>query len=550
MFTLSRKHLLLLILGTIIFTTGFLPLLLVNNEMPTQTFKTDTEDGVQIIFDVTAKPDTTEKSPVAILLHGFSGNRKMMKLIAFSLADKGFVSVSVDLRGHGDSGGFMTNSSNFEKDVEAVIQALEKRKIGNTSEIVLIGHSMGGRVAIGVGSKLETVLATIGVAPAVSPEMVNTSTPRNLLLIISKGDTVIQNEEVTATFYKSINSTGEPGKVYDINGTKRLLFVDDKSNHLTILYQNAIMNEIVKWATGTVFDEEQLITINPGLIIVAVFTSVIGGLSIIAFAVVIVYDLFGIRGEKHENSYDSDWKNFLKVGIQAIVLAGIVGSLITAIVTIALIQISPLFLTNSIAAIFLGNAIVFAYFAKKALKGYKQELSYSKLIKQSLRKKSISEGIFLGIIVAIILLGLLYITVGNHLTLTFSTSSLRLLYLPLYIVIYGVVFLFYESFFKGILRPIIRNGFQMAFLSPILEFTVISLSVLLQFLLLGTILQQNIGLFLVGLNLIIGFLALTIILSDFFYKTTGGWIVQIIINAVLFATVSLVSSPISYLIQL
>lgn len=549
MFTLSRKHLLLLILGIIIFTTGFLPLLLVNNELPTQTFKTYTEDGVQITFDVTVKPDSPEKTPVAILLHGFSGNRKMMKLIAFSLADKGFVSVSVDLRGHGDSGGFMTNSSNFEKDVEAVIQALEKRKIGNTSEIVCIGHSMGGRVAIDVGSKLDTVLATIGVAPAVSPEMVNISTPRNLLLIISKGDTVIQNERVTATFYKSINSTGEPGKVYDINGTNRLLLVDEKSNHLTILYQKIVMNEIVKWATGTVFDEEQLITINPGLIIVTAFTSVIGGLILIVSALVIVYELLGTRKENHEISHEIDWKNFLKVGIQAIVLAGIVGSLITAIVTIALIQISPLFLTNSIAAVFLGNAIVIGYFAKKSLKDDKQESSYSKFVKQSLRKKSKSEDIGLGILVAIILLGLLYLTVGNHLTLTFSKSSLRLLFLALYIVIYSFVFLFYESFFKGIIRPIIPNGIKKTFLSPIFEFTIISSSVLLQFVLLGTVLQQNIALFLVGLNLIIGFLALTIILSDFFFKTTRGWVVQIIVNAVLFATVTVVSSPISYLVH-
>ncbi len=515
--------------------------------MPTRTFKTDTEDGVQITFDITVKAESTEKTPVAILLHGFSGNRKMMKLIAFSLADKGFVSVSVDLRGHGDSGGFISNSSNFEKDVDAVIQALEKKKIGNTSEIVLIGHSMGGRVAFDVGSKLDTVLATIGVAPAVSPEMVNTSTPRNLLLIISKGDTVIQNERVIATFYKSINSTGEPGKVYDINGTKRLLFVDDKSNHLTILYQKIVINEIVKWATGTVFDEEQFITINPGLIIVAVFTSVIGGLILIVSAFVIVYDLFGTRKENYEISYDSDWKNLLKIGIQAIVLVGILGSLITAIVTIALIQISPLFLTNSIAAVFLGNAIVFGYFAKKSLKDNKQESSYLKFVKQSLRKKSKSEDIGLGILVAILLLGLLYLTVGNHLTLTFSTSSLRLLYLALYIVIYSFVFLFYESFFKGIIRPIIPNGIKKTFLSPILEFTVISSSVLLQFVILGMVLQQNIALFLVGLNLIIGFLALTIILSDFFFKTTRGWVVQIIVNAVLFATVSVVSSPISYL---
>ena len=59
--------------------------------MPTQTFKTASEDGIQIIYDVTMNQDISKPAPIAILLHGFSGNRKMLKLIAFALADQGFI---------------------------------------------------------------------------------------------------------------------------------------------------------------------------------------------------------------------------------------------------------------------------------------------------------------------------------------------------------------------------------------------------------------------------------------------------------------------------
>ncbi len=142
----------------------------------------------------------------------------------------------------------MTFSSPFENDIIAVIQDLEERGIGDTSKLVFVGHSMGGRVVIEFGSKNDSVLATIGIAPAITPEIITSTTPKNLLFIISTGDTVIQNKEVIKSFNKSINSTGEPGIVYDV-GSKRILLIDNDSNHLTILYQDAMIQEIVHWTT-------------------------------------------------------------------------------------------------------------------------------------------------------------------------------------------------------------------------------------------------------------------------------------------------------------
>ncbi len=81
---------------------GFIPLRIINTELPTQSFSTITNDDVRITYEVTMKPNTP-KNPVAILIHGYSGNRKTMKLIALSLADSGIISVSVDRPGLGDS---------------------------------------------------------------------------------------------------------------------------------------------------------------------------------------------------------------------------------------------------------------------------------------------------------------------------------------------------------------------------------------------------------------------------------------------------------------
>ncbi len=102
---MSRKVILLAVLGAIIFALGLSPLVLLSLQTPTKKFTATTLDGVQITYDVTARLGTSMDVPIAMLLHGFSGNRIMMRMIALALADKGFVCASVDLRGHGSSEG-------------------------------------------------------------------------------------------------------------------------------------------------------------------------------------------------------------------------------------------------------------------------------------------------------------------------------------------------------------------------------------------------------------------------------------------------------------
>ena len=76
------------------------------------------------------KSSTPMDAPISILLHGFSGNRVMMRMIALALAEEGFICVAVDLRGHGSSEGTMGEQSGFINDVEAVIQSLQAKGMG------------------------------------------------------------------------------------------------------------------------------------------------------------------------------------------------------------------------------------------------------------------------------------------------------------------------------------------------------------------------------------------------------------------------------------
>jgi len=546
---MSRSFGFFLVLGIVIFVSGFLPLVAVNYQYPTQTFTTSTTDGVQITYDVTMNPSGQKTAPLAILIHGFSGNRVMMRMLAFALADRGFVCASLDLRGHGSSEGMMGNSSYFNNDVKAIIQSLQSKGIGDTSRIVLVGHSMGGGVALRLGSQLPSVVATVGVAPVSSPDWVNTTYPKNLLLVISTGDTLIDANTVEQTFYKSMGATGLPNQLYTIGSTTRELYIVQGPSHFDILYNAIAINQIVGWVTNAVFGAGQLSRISPDVINIEVYVSLLGGITMIIFAVAMMGNRMSQESAPKTHK-KSDLKNLAKTGVKAILVAGSLGSLVTMAVAIVLMLVVPLFLVNFVAAAFLGNAIIIGYVARRTLKHGKKDFSYFRFIKESIRSPSLKVDAVLGITEATLFSVVIYLTMGVHATSTFSTASIRLLLLPLFTLIYAFVFVFYESFFKGVARPMMGDGAKRMLYSVIYELVVVFSALLLEIVITATLLGPFMGMGSLtsfigfGINLILIPLSIAAVSGEFFYERTGGWIAQIIIGATVFATMSIVFSPV------
>ena len=111
-------------------------------------------DGVPIAYEVQGRGPVT-----LVLIHGWSCDRGYWReqIEAFRAE---YRVVTLDLAGHGQSGTGRTDWSiaNFAADVAAVIAAIDAR------EIVVIGHSMGGPVAIETGALLpDRVRGVIGV---------------------------------------------------------------------------------------------------------------------------------------------------------------------------------------------------------------------------------------------------------------------------------------------------------------------------------------------------------------------------------------------------
>lgn len=154
-------------------------------------------DGVRLV--ATWKPSPTGASaPAVLLLHAFSRERRELAPLADELAARGFSTLALDLRGHGESvrkGGarisaspsLQTSPQGFPRDVEAACAWLRSR----APRIGVVGFSLSGNLAalatatgwaeagVAVSTNAERLAALAGSRPA---------KPRGLLVLASKDD--------------------------------------------------------------------------------------------------------------------------------------------------------------------------------------------------------------------------------------------------------------------------------------------------------------------------------------------------------------------------
>ena len=110
--------------------------------------------------------------PVAILMHGFTGNKDehLWQLLADSLATRGIATVRFDFNGHGHSEGRFEDMTvpNEIVDAEKIVAYVAQQPWADTSRIALVGHSQGGVVASMTAGRLGygPVKAVVLLAPA------------------------------------------------------------------------------------------------------------------------------------------------------------------------------------------------------------------------------------------------------------------------------------------------------------------------------------------------------------------------------------------------
>jgi pimeloyl-ACP methyl ester carboxylesterase len=100
----------------------------------------------------------TGKGNTIILLHGFPMDSTVWDSFSLGLS-KDFKVVTIDLPGFGKSPLLKKNPFSIDDVADAILSLLEEKKINNS---VLIGHSLGGYVALSMAKKKSDLFAGLG----------------------------------------------------------------------------------------------------------------------------------------------------------------------------------------------------------------------------------------------------------------------------------------------------------------------------------------------------------------------------------------------------
>jgi len=109
------------------------------------------KDGLMISFDVQRPAAGTAARGVVVLAHGLNEHKGRYAHVARALTAAGFVVYLVDHQGHGRSEGrrlFVHHFHDFAEDVLMFVRLAKKQNPELASSVFMMGHSLGGAVAI------------------------------------------------------------------------------------------------------------------------------------------------------------------------------------------------------------------------------------------------------------------------------------------------------------------------------------------------------------------------------------------------------------------
>jgi dienelactone hydrolase len=197
--------------------------------------------------------------PAIVIAHGISSSKEMMSSIALELSRNSIVTLSLDLYGHGRSGGTVDDGTIAPSfGVLPAVQYLKAQSFVDPSRIGLIGHSLGAgavRATVTADNQIEAlVLIAGGLGNLVeSPQYgeFNSTFPKNLLVIVGKYDVLFNLTEVTAEELPPMFGTQQEvvqGVTYGsfVTHTARR-FVMPATTHLFEPFDSSAISEIVEW---------------------------------------------------------------------------------------------------------------------------------------------------------------------------------------------------------------------------------------------------------------------------------------------------------------
>ncbi|MHA2053658.1 MAG: alpha/beta hydrolase, partial [Candidatus Hodarchaeales archaeon] len=300
----------------------------------------------------------SDSLPTVILAHGFSGSKYSMSGLAIEVARRGFVSLALDLVGHGNSD--PVNESTLG--ILAAITYLGSLPYANLSRLGIVGHSMGAGAAHTTALKFQNITATvlIGSVGLVTNGTIlndfNSTFPENLLVAIGEYDEFYSDISRLNTLLMPIfGSTSPviPNHAFYGSFTSRdaRRLVVSKTNHILEPVDPHIISETIDWLQNSlksisVTDEHYLAPSN----IIYTYREVVSLVTLISI-ISLVFPLIFIIYETPNFSKEKDFPrskvssiNLIKPGLVwgiMIILFFIPLSLIGAFIPFPPIRFGP-----------------------------------------------------------------------------------------------------------------------------------------------------------------------------------------------------------------
>lgn len=122
-----------------------------------------TYDDVRLAGNLYLPQGNAEWWPGIVVCHGFGSSKERHADFGERAAAAGLVTLIIDLRGHGESGGEV--DANLFNDVAAAFLYLQSRPEVNPMSVAIRGSSMGGWLAIHTAAHLKEVAPVVAYCP-------------------------------------------------------------------------------------------------------------------------------------------------------------------------------------------------------------------------------------------------------------------------------------------------------------------------------------------------------------------------------------------------
>ena len=214
-------------------------------------------------------PPIHDDVPSAIVLHGLGANAVVMRSLGQFLANMGFRVYLLDLPGHGNN----QDSFSFahaEGCAAKAISQLERSGEIRLEKTVLIGHSMGGALAIRMADYFPTA-ATIAISPApmiragqMPPGAILLNPPRrmpvNLLILLGQFDFPYSRESAEELVRMGGGQRSQPEDFYQKRALK--LVIVPRATHTSLIFNVPNDSALVSWLQDSAPENVRLWVVN------------------------------------------------------------------------------------------------------------------------------------------------------------------------------------------------------------------------------------------------------------------------------------------------